>query len=225
MKKSESQNDTATAIREAAERLFSERGFAAVSLREIAREAGVVVSSVSYHYEGKLDLLQTIYDIHTIPMNARRLELLGEARQIADLSARLRAILRAYLLPTFSFAANGAAGGGARFTRMRAVLSAEGDPEAKRIIAAAFDGVTRSFLDAIAECLPGADRRQIVWRSQFLLGALYYTLINPERIERLSDGATSGTDHETAIRELVDAAHASFRALSREHVADYSTAD
>ena len=214
MKRADHSHDTATEVRRAAERLFAERGFAAVSLREIAREAGVAVSSVLYHYENKLALLQAIYDLHTRPMNARRLELLGEARQIPDPSARLRAILRAYLLPTFSFAADGAAGGGARFTRMRAVLSAEGDPEARRIIAQAFDTTTRHFIDAIAGCLPGADRGRIVWRAQFLLGSLYYTLINPERIDRLSDGATSGTDHEAAIFELVEAAHASLAALA-----------
>lgn len=217
MKRNESHHDTATEVRRAAEALFSERGFAAVSLREIAREAGVAVSSVLYHYDNKLALLQAIYDLHTRPINARRLELLGEARQIPDYAMRLRAILRAYLLPTFSFAADGAAGGGARFTRMRAVLSAEGDQEARRIIAQSFDDTTRAFLDAMAECLPGADRRQIVWRAQFLLGALYYTLINPERIDRLSDGATSGADHETAINELVESAHASLRALAVAH--------
>lgn len=208
--------DTATAIRDAAEKLFAERGFAAVSLREIAREAGVVVSSVVYHHENKLKLLQTIYDLHAAPMNARRLELLGEARQIADLSARLRAVLRAYLLPAFSFASTGTMGGGARLTRMRAVLSAEGDPEARRIIADAFDATTRQFIDAFAECLPGANRAQIIWRAQFLLGSLYYSLINPERIDRLSDGAASGADHETAIHEIVEAAHASLTALTRE---------
>ncbi len=73
--------------------------------------------------------------------------------------------------------------------------------------------------------MPGADRRQIVWRTQFLLGALYYTLIKPERIERLSDSAASGTDHETAIRELVDSAHASFRALAPDHAAVLTTAN
>lgn len=214
MRRTAVQHDTATAIREAAKRLFSERGFAAVSLRGIAREAEVAVSSVLYHYTDKLSLLQAIYDPHTRPINARGLELLGEARQIAEPAARLRAILRAYLLPAFSFSADGAAGGGARFTRTRAILSAEGDPEARRIIAGAFDATTRAFLDAIADCLPGASRADIVWRSHFLLGSLYDTLINPERIDQLSDGATSSADHETAIRQLVEATHASLAALA-----------
>jgi AcrR family transcriptional regulator len=214
MRRAAQQQDTATVIREAAERLFAERGYGAVSLREIARDAEVVPSSLLYHFGDKLGLLKAIYELHTQPINARRLELLGEARLIGEPSARLRAILRAYLIPAFSSSAEGAAGGGARFTRMRAVLSAEGDPEARRIIAESFDTTTRAFLDAIAECLPGAARADIVWRSHFLLGSLYYTLINPERIDRLSDGATSGTDHAEAIRHLVDATHASLSALA-----------
>jgi AcrR family transcriptional regulator len=214
MRRAAQQQDTATIIREAAERLFAERGYGAVSLREIARDADVVPSSLVYHFGDKLGLLKAIYDLHTRPINARRLELLGEARRIAEPSPRLRAILRAYLIPAFSSSAEGAAGGGARFTRMRAVLSAEGDPEARRIIAEAFDTTTRAFIDAIADCLPGASRADIVWRSHFLLGSLYYTLVNPDRIDRLSDGATSGTDHAEAIHQLVVATHASLSALA-----------
>lgn len=205
---------TAMTILDASERLFSERGFSAVSLREIAREAGVVVSSVSYHHNDKYGVLAAIYARHTTPMNARRIELLGEALRIPDESARLRAILRAYLLPAF-VSSGDLDGGGARFTRLRALLSAEGDPEARRIIAEAFDATTRQFIDAIHGCLPGGDRDAIIWRSQFLLGALYYTLINPERIDRLSDRAIDGTDHETAIEMIVESTHASLIGLAR----------
>ncbi|MFN3661784.1 TetR/AcrR family transcriptional regulator [Yoonia sp.] len=212
MGKSDRNLGTAEAILQAAERLFAQRGFGAVSLREIAREAAVSVSSIGYHFTDRIGLLAAIYARHTEPMNARRRELLGEALRTDDLSARLTAILRAYLLPAFTSSAT--TGDGARFTRLRAVMSAEGDLEARRIIAESFDDTTRAFLDAIAGCLPGADREDIVWRSQFLLGALYYTLINPERIDRLSDGHASGADHGAAIDALVSATHASLIALT-----------
>lgn len=207
--------NTATAILDASERLFSEHGFSAVSLREIAREAGVVVSSVSYHHTDKYGVLAAIYERHTRPMNARRIELLGEALRIAEPGERLRAILRAYLLPAF-ISSSDLDGGGAQFTRLRALLSAEGDPKVRSIIAEAFDGTTRHFIDAIHSCLPGSDRAAIIWRSQFLLGALYYTLINPERIARLSDGSISGADHETAIEMIVESSHASLMGLARD---------
>lgn len=204
---------TRNAILEAAEKLFSERGFGAVALREIAREAGANVGSITYHFETKLGLLEAIYRRHTRPMNQRRLELLGEARRIPDPEQRLMAVLRAYVRPAF-LSSDDLAGGGARFTRMRAVLSAEGNPEAREIIAEVFDETSRIFIDAIGECLPGASREDIVWRSQFLLGALYYALINPERITRLSDGQADGRDHERAISEVVAASFATFRALA-----------
>ncbi|WP_018700848.1 TetR family transcriptional regulator [Amorphus coralli] len=205
--------DTRQSILEIAEHLFAERGFGSVPLREIARAAGVHVGSVTYHFGDKLGLLEAIYTTHTRPMNARRLELIGEAMRISDDDQRLMAVLRAYVLPAF-ISSYGEAGGGARFTRMRAVLSAEGNPEAREIIAQAFDTTTCAFIDAIEGCLPGADRTAIVWRSQFLLGSLYYTLINPERITRLSDGATDGGDHERAIEELVATSFANFKAIA-----------
>ncbi len=208
-----SRSDTKEAILEAAEILFSERGFGAVALREIARTAGVNVGSVTYHFGDKLGLLEAIYARHTEPMNARRMELIGEARRISDDDQRLMAILRAYVLPAFS-SSHDQAGGGARFTRMRAVLSAEGNPQARAIIAKAFDRTSRTFIDAIAGCLPGASRDGIVWRSQFLLGSLYYALINPERITRLSDGLADGGDHARAVEEIVTSSFASFRALA-----------
>lgn len=197
----------------AAVRLFSSNGYNAVSLREIAKAAGANVGSLTYHFGSKAALLREIYQRHTEPMNHRRLELLGEARRLQNRDERLMAILRAYVLPAFSSSSDHD-GGGADFTRMRAVLSAEGNGDARTIIAGAFDKTSRAFLEAIAECLPGASRDGLVWRSQFLLGALYYALINPERVTRLSDGAVDGNDRDTAVHQIVEASYASFRSLA-----------
>jgi AcrR family transcriptional regulator len=200
---------------ESAVKLFSQSGFNAVSMRDIAKAAGANVGSVTYHFGSKANLLREIYERHTLPMNARRLELLGEARRISDLDERLMAILRAYVVPAYLSSTEGD-GGGAEFTRMRAVLSAEGNDEARRIIADAFDDTSRTFIDAIAQCLPGAPVDGLVWRSQFLLGALYYALINPDRVTRLSGGVVDGGDKQTAVEHLVDASYASFRGLVAE---------
>jgi AcrR family transcriptional regulator len=217
-------HDARSAILEAAEALFSERGFGGVALREIARAASVNVGSVTYHFGDKLGILEAIYSGHVRPMNARRMELIGEARRTEDPDQRLRAILRAYVLPAFSSSYD-QSGGGARFTRLRAVLSAEGNAQAREIIARSFDETTRTFLDAIAGCLPDARRGDIVWRSQFLLGSLYYTLINPERITRLSDGETDGGDYEAAIEQIVASSFASFRALRSSARKDDNTGE
>jgi AcrR family transcriptional regulator len=199
------------AILYAAEELFATNGFNAVSVRDIAQAAGANPGSVTYHFRTKDGLLLEIYNRHCEPMNRRRSELLAAAKRVRDLQDRLEAIVRAYVLPAFSSGSD-LAGGGARFTRLRAVMSAEGNEVARRIIAQTFDDTSHAFIDAIHESLPHIPRTEIVWRSHFLLGALYYTLVTPERVARLSRGGADGADAGNAIEQLVRATVAAFQA-------------
>jgi AcrR family transcriptional regulator len=199
------------AILAAAEELFSTHGFTAVSVRDIAQAAGANPGSVTYHFATKDGLLLEIYRRHCGPMNLRRTELLAAARRVRDLQDRLEAIVRAYVLPAFTSGSD-LAGGGTRFTRLRAVMSAEGNEVVRRIIAQTFDDTSNAFIDAICESLPHIPRTDIVWRGHFLLGALYYTLVTPERVSRLSRGSADGTDAGHAIEQLVRATVASLQA-------------
>jgi AcrR family transcriptional regulator len=199
------------AILSAAEVLFSTSGFNAVSIRDIAQEAGANPGSITYHFKSKDGLLLEIYKRHCAPMNRRRIELLVAATRVRDLQNRLEGIVRAYVQPAFSSSSD-LAGGGARFTRLRAVMSAEGNPVVGRIIAEIFDDTTHAFIDAIQQCLPHLRRTTIVWRCQFLLGALYYALVNPERVSRLSQGEADGADVAEGIEQLVAAIVASLQA-------------
>ncbi|HKS18061.1 MAG TPA: TetR family transcriptional regulator [Bradyrhizobium sp.] len=199
------------AVLAAAEELFSTSGFNAVSVRDIAQSAGANPGSVTYHFKTKDGLLLEIYRRHCGPMNRRRSELLAAARRVRDLQDRLEAIVRAYVLPAFSSGSD-LAGGGARFTRLRAVMSAEGNEVVRRIIAQTFDDTSHAFIDAIHESLPHIPRTEIVWRSHFLLGALYYTLVRPERVSRLSRGHADGADPGNAIEQMVRATVAALQA-------------
>ena len=212
------------AILSAAELLFSTRGFNAVSIRDIALEAGANPGSVTYHFKTKDGLLLEIYKRHCGPMNKRRIELLVAARRVRDVQDRLEAIVRAYVQPAFSSSSD-LAGGGARFTRLRAVMSAEGNAVVGRIIAEIFDDTTTAFIDAIGESLPHLPRTAIVWRSQFLLGALYYTLVNPERVTRLARGEADGGDMAEAIEQIVASTVASLRASDINDLASVAEAD
>jgi AcrR family transcriptional regulator len=199
------------AILSAAELLFSTNGFNAVSIRDIAVEAGANPGSLTYHFKSKEGLLLEIYRRHCGPINRRRSELLDAAKRVRDLQDRLEAIVRAYVLPAFSSGSD-LAGGGARFTRLRAVMSAEGNEIVGRIIAQTFDDTSHAFIDAIHESLPHLPRTEIVWRSHFLLGALYYALVTPERVSRLSRGEADGSDAAEAIEQLVRATVAALQA-------------
>ena len=72
-------------IRTAALRLFAERGVAATSLREVAREAGVTPGLVVHHYGGK-DGLHTAIDDHVLDLFRTALDsvpLSGPARELS----------------------------------------------------------------------------------------------------------------------------------------------
>src|ERR1700719_3493940 len=91
-------------------------------------------------------------------------------------------------------------------------MSAEGNEVARRIIAQTFDDTSHAFIDAIHESLPHVPRTEIVWRCHFLLGALYYTLVTPERVSRLARGEADGSDAANAIEQLVRSTVASLQA-------------
>src|ERR1700751_3847885 len=195
----------------AAEELFATNGFNVNAKRDMAQAAGANPGSVTYHFKTKDGLLLEIYRRHCGPMNHRRAELLAAAKRVRDLQDRLEGIVRAYVLPAFTSGSD-LAGGGARFTRLRAVMSAEGNEVARKIIAQTFDDTSHAFIDAIHQTLPHIPRTEIAWRPHFLLGALYYSLVTPERVSRLSRGEADGADAANAIEQLVRATVASLQA-------------
>ena len=82
-----------------AERLFAERCFEAVALREIGREAEQRNPAVTqYHFGTRDELVREIYAYRAEALNARRFELLREL-ETRDAADDARALLRALLLP------------------------------------------------------------------------------------------------------------------------------
>ena len=56
------QNDTSAKLVEAATKLFAAKGFAAVSIRELAESAGANSALISYHFGGKEGLYRTVLE-------------------------------------------------------------------------------------------------------------------------------------------------------------------
>lgn len=84
--------DTSANLLATAERLFAERGVDAVSLREIAREAGARnVMAVQYHFTDRAGVLAAIADKHLPVVDARRDALLDEIESAAVPSMRAMA--------------------------------------------------------------------------------------------------------------------------------------
>ena len=139
------QSETRERLLAAAERLFAERGFAGVSVRMIAAEAGVNWSLVGYYFRGKDGLLAEVYRRHCTSLNAERLRLLAEARRAG---LRLEAVIEAFVRPALAEIQGG--GGRDQFSRLRAMLAAEDAPLFAQLVADNFDQSSRTFVGRAA---------------------------------------------------------------------------
>jgi len=80
-------------IRKTAQRLFRERGYAAIGMRELAKEVGIEAPSIYNHYKGKDDILREIcFDIAGQFFKALE-SVNGEEKP----SRRLRAYIKAHI--------------------------------------------------------------------------------------------------------------------------------
>src|SRR3982075_3608452 len=115
------EDGTADRILRTGERLFAERGFNGVSIRELAAAAQVNIASVGYHFRNKEGLLSEVYRRHGEPMIEERLRGLKASSKLRG-KARIAAIIEAFIRPALQQVE---AEDGETFIQLRAVLSGE----------------------------------------------------------------------------------------------------
>jgi AcrR family transcriptional regulator len=191
-----------------AERLFAERGFNGVSVRDIASVAGVNSALVAYYFGNKRGLLTAVYLRHCQPLNQERLRLLREFSR-GERGATLEQVLEAFLRPALAVSPGNE--GRSEFTRLRAILSGENSELLEEVIEEHFDRPSRLFVEAFARCLPHLSHEDILWRFHFLLGTLYHTGGHAQRLAALSGGQCDPANTEACLRQLIPFLAAGFR--------------
>jgi AcrR family transcriptional regulator len=166
------ENGTRERVLDAAERLFSERGIDATSLRALTREAGVNLAAVHYHFGCKDSLLDAVVERRAKPINQQRMAELACARERAGATGpSVEAILTAFLMPGVrSFEAFGTAR--AQFSRLVARIEAQPPEKLESLWRRHFGEVGRIFLEALQFALPELPARLVADRFRFSLGTL-----------------------------------------------------
>jgi len=185
----EAQPDRRTNILLAAEKLFALRGFHAVSIRDIAAEAGVPLALVGYYYGAKHELYHAIFESWS-PSIAGRIEGLQTAMSEPDLAKRLAKILDAFVTPLVALHQHPE---GQYYALMAARDLSSPTPEADRAHREFFDPMAHAFIDALMTTVPKATRGEVAWCYQFMLGALLHFLADT-RVERLSHEQNRAAD-------------------------------
>jgi AcrR family transcriptional regulator len=186
----------------AAEKLFGLRGFHAVSIRDIAAEAGVPLALVGYYFGAKHELYHAIFESWQGSIDQRLAALRSAA---GDLRAKdtLERILAAWIDPLVELARHPE---GQYYALMAARDLASPTPESERAQIEFFDPMAHAFIDTLQLVFPKASRGQVAWCYQFMLGAVLHYLTDV-RVERLSRGENRAGDPaaKTALMRFIAA--------------------
>ncbi len=190
-------NETREKILDTAERLFSEKGFDATSLRHIIAEAGVNLAAIHYHFGSKQELLDELILRKARPVNDERLAMLDRIEaEAGDGRPSLESVLNAFLMPVARVADQHRS-----FTRLMGRIYAEG--LLLPVIERNFGPVISRFVPAMHRALPGLSDDEFSWRMHFMIGAMAHTLCGSPAISHANDNGCFPQRIEHLIRFLL----------------------
>jgi|GEM_PF-39549 AcrR family transcriptional regulator len=184
---------------EATENLVAEKGFDAVSVRDITGLAKANVAAVNYHFGSREGLLAAVLEHRMKPLAEERitnLASLGEDHGVRELLqawvSPLVSLLVVSGLPELAYCRV--------MGRCMEMLASPAFPEAAK----ASRAVDEKLLESLEKCIPLMSRQEIEWRLHFVTGALIHALVHGASIQdqyRLT----------VAVEQWVDAATMSFQ--------------
>ena len=195
---------TRTAILAAAERLYADRGFGDVTLRDIVAEANVNLAAVNYHFGSKDELIAELFVTRSIQLNRERLRLLQAAEEQGGGRAPVDAVLRALVGPTLR-GCLGPENQRSTAARFMIRVSIESVPPIRRIRNREIDHL-RKFIAAMRRSLPGHSDVELYWGLHFALAMAQQTVRDSERLTKLSEGQCDVDDVEGIIERVVSVA-------------------
>ncbi len=203
---------TRESILDSAERLFAERGVAAVSVRDITGAAGANLGAINYHFGTKRQLVLAVFARRIDPVSGSELAALDRvAREAGEKPPKLEAVLEAMIRPSVERSV--AAGKmNVVFMRLLGRCLSEPNPELMTWLRERMVKVIAHFMALLQRALPELPRDELVWRMKFGLGALHNILLTAGNEDALPPSMRRGMNAETLIRRLVEFTAAGMRA-------------
>lgn len=182
-----SPGDTKARILDAAETLFIEFGFEAMSLRQITSRAEVNLAAVNYHFGSKEALIHAMLSRRLDQLNHDRLALLDRFTTTLGERITCEHVLGAMFIPALRRSRDRETGGPA-FLRLLGRAYTDPSPFIRDFLRAHYVSVAQRFFDAFQAVLPHLPREELGWRLHFCIGAL--------------SGILAGGDTESLIVEF-----------------------
>jgi AcrR family transcriptional regulator len=207
--------DPRTRILDAAENAIGELGFTGASLRHIACEARVNLATVYYYYGSKRGLMEAVLKRRLGPLREEHLALLHELETAGKgRPLPVEKVLEAMLLPPLRLAAGSSAKRHA-ITRLIGRIVTEPHPPTQQVLRSQRAEVWTAFQKAWQRTLPKAPLPELLWRMEFVWGALAFILCNPRKIELETRGACNPANIEQVLAGMIHFFSPGFHALAR----------
>jgi AcrR family transcriptional regulator len=196
---------------EAAEELFAERGFEAVSVRDITKRAGMNIASINYHFGSRDGLVAGVMIRYITPINDERLARIEALeRRWSGKSVPLEEILDAFVRPLATQVRKSELSErlflklvGRMFGEQAAAMPPGVEEQFKQVVA--------RFVKALSKALPELAVDEILWRMHFVVGAMVHSMAQDEVLQRISQGASGNPTIEATLSRFTRFAVAGLR--------------
>lgn len=181
----------------AAEQLFAEKGFRAMTLRDVTREAHVNLAAVNYHFGSKRKLMLAVIRNRFEPINIERLKQLDALIAMhAPASVPVDAIFGALFRPLFEKNDQGL---------MQMIGRAITEPAdfIRTMHKEFFTELSLRFMAELQRSCPQIPETAHQYRFFMAISTMIGAIIEQVLLQELSNGTLDGTDFETIADELI----------------------
>ncbi len=196
---------------DAAEQLFAERGFEAVSVRDITKQSQANVAAVNYHFGSREQLIALAIARYLQPISEERLARLDTIeKKWAGKQPPLEEIIDAWARPLLAVARKSGLPEPLLCKLLGRIFTAHGDdfPQAaEKQLRQSYARFTR----ALAKSLPALAGEEIWWRLHFVAGGMIHLLLRQDLLHETSNGASGAPTLEATLGRFIRYAAAAMR--------------
>lgn len=198
-------------IVKAAEKLFAEKGFRAMTLRDVTKAARVNLAAVNYHFGSKTNLMRAVIERRIEPINIERLERLDALIAThAPAPVPLQSIFEALFQPLFDHT-KGSKGNDLVFMQMIGRALTEPAEFMRAMHKEFFAELSRCFLFELKRSCPKLSEQQLELRFFLSISTMLGTISDQVLLESISDGKLNSQNLDTICDELTAFAVAGFQ--------------
>jgi len=196
-------------ILDAAEDLFSRRGFDGVTLRKVAELAGVDPALAHYYFATKQGLFDAVLARRAQLLFSERMGAFDAYEAACGSKPTVEGAVAAFVMPFFERARTGDEGW-KNYFRLIAMVNNDASHVAVSIMSL-FDPLVHRLITLVKQALPDAPEEELFWNFHFFTGSLTLALSRTGRLDRVSGGRCRSDDLASIEPRLIAYSAQGFR--------------